>query len=74
MGCLSSTSGFRSIISTWLWRKVRTVSRLIPAGSGLMVVKTVCFDIICDYVVPIGKLGIEKVDDRRFGRQCSRDA
>lgn len=49
MGWRSSTSGFRSIISTCEWRVSRTVSREIPAGRGVSVVKTVRLDILKDF-------------------------
>lgn len=34
-----------SSISKWLCNASMTVSRVIPAGRAVMVVKTVCFDI-----------------------------
>jgi hypothetical protein len=37
----SSCEGFRSIISRWSWRVSITVSRVTPAGIGVMVVKIV---------------------------------
>lgn len=46
MGWRSSTRGFKSIISVWLWRVSMTVSREMPAGRGVRVVKTVRFDIL----------------------------
>lgn len=46
MGWRSSTRGFKSIISVWEWRVSITVSRVMPTGSGVRVVKTVRFDIV----------------------------
>ena len=46
MGCRSMTKGFRSIISVWQWRVERTVSRDMPAGSAVTVVKCVRLDMV----------------------------
>jgi hypothetical protein len=46
MGCRSLTRGFRSIISSWSWRKLRTIFRVTPAGRGEMVVKTLRFAMV----------------------------
>ena len=45
MGCLSVTSGFRSIIAKWSWSVSSTVCLEIPAGSAVTVVNVVLFDI-----------------------------
>ena len=44
IGSRSMTKGFRSIISTWLWGVVRTCCLVTPGGSGVIVAKTVRFD------------------------------
>ena len=68
MGCRSVTRGFRSIISTWLCRVSRTVCRVIPAGRGVTVVKTVRLDIV-GWVrwVMGGSMGVVGVELARGG-------
>lgn len=46
----STTNGFKSIIAKWSWYMSITLFLVMPAGSGVIVVKTAVFGILSPLV------------------------
>jgi hypothetical protein len=46
----STTNGFRSIMAIWSWYMSITLFLVMPAGSGVMVVKTAVLGILSSLV------------------------